>query len=218
MHIHETDIPEEGILNLKAHTEGENLRLTFQWPPSVEQIYVFRTLANAVSDGFDITAADQGQARLYTLQEYKKHAGYVEVMRPGVYTYHIFPFVRANGEDTAIVYTGHDLRTKNTINVTGQITIQFSVQEKKRLLNPYKIHMVELSAQHEVKDDVLCYVKKENGYPEDVQDGSVYFFGDGLKPGIPLRCEIKTLKSEYIRIFVRDPDKIGEYLLVNKNR
>ena len=94
MHIHETDIPEEGILNLKAHTEGDNLRLTFQWPLSVEQIYVFKTKANDVSDSFDITTADQQQARLYTLQEYKKHAGYVEVMRPGVYTYHIFPFRR----------------------------------------------------------------------------------------------------------------------------
>lgn len=217
MQIHETDIPEEGILNLKTHTEGDNLRLTFQWPPGIEQIYVFKTKATSV-DVFDICTADQRQARLYTLQEYKKHAGYVEAMQPGVYSYHIFPFRRANGEDTAIVYTGHDVRTQNTIDVTGQIAVQFSIQEKKRLLSPYKIHMVELSAQHEIEDDVLCYVKKEKEYPEDVQDGSVYFFGGGLKPGISFCCEVKTLKNEYIRIFVRNPDKAGEYLLVNKNR
>ena len=201
-------LPEDEVLNLKAFVEGNRLRLTFHWPPDVEQAYIFRRAASVdEADPFDIYTAEPKDARLFTLQEYKKQGGYIEPLPLGCYVYFVFPFVRKDGDDWAIFCLG------NSIEVTEQIPIHFSIREKVGLLSRYKIHMVEILSQHDIKEDILSYVKKENGYPSDVNDGTIYFFSENLQANVPLRREIKTAKNEFIRIFVSDPDKAGLYLL-----
>ena len=210
MQIMETD---HSIRQLKAHLEGERLRLTFQWPPDVQQVYIFRT----VEEALDIATADWAQAKLFTLQEYKKQGGYVEAAPAGAFTYHLYPFLRQEGEDIILVCADSpdspdsNKAAQNTLRVTGPVVIQFSVREKAGLRD--KTHKVELLSPRKLDGDVLCYVKKTGGYPASVADGTLYFFGDGLEAGLPLRCEIKTRKDEYIRIFVRDAAQSGAYIL-----
>ena len=209
-----TDDPQATIRQLKCHMEAGQMRLTFLWPIDCEQVYIFKT-----EGPFNIAEINPAVGRLFTLQEYKKQGGYTEPRPSGAFVYRIFPFVREGVEDFAIVYTGtSDLENAgnevdNEIEVTGQIPIEFSISEKTGFLSKEKKYTVTLLSQQTVAGDVLCYVKKEGSYPQSVEDGKIYFFGDGLRASVKGKWEIKTKKNEYIRLFVRDPDKTGVYLL-----
>lgn len=192
----------KSISQLKCHMETGQMRLTFLWPEDAEQVYVFKTAGH-----FDITSGKPG--RLFTLQEYKKRSGYVEPRPSGAFTYHIFPFVRENGEDIVFINSSGG----NSIEVTGQIPIGFKITEKTGFLKRDKIYIISMLSQQGIAGDVICYVKKTGSYPSGVGDGTMYFFGDGLVAGAVGRWEVKTKKNEFIRIFVRDPGMSGIYLL-----
>jgi len=220
-----TNNPQNTIRQLKCHMEAGQMRLTFLWPIDCGQVYVFKTETR-----FDIAEADPNRGRLFTLQEYKKQGGYIEPRPSGAFVYSVFPFIREGGEDFAIIYKGGGSKggssgesgsnesgsnegSSNEIEVTGQIPIDFSVTEKTGFLSKEKKYTVTLLSQQAVEGDVLCYVKKEGSYPQNPEDGVMYFFGDGLAAGIKGRWEIKVKKNDYIRIFVRDQDKASIYLL-----
>jgi hypothetical protein len=97
--------------------------------------------------------------------------------------------------------------------MTGQIVINFSITEKRTAFSGEKINIIKLLSEQGVSGEALCYVKKENGYPSDANDGVVYFFFFALKPGQIVERRVKTKKNEYLRIFVRDAGKAGMYRL-----
>lgn len=208
MRVMDTDTADNAIMDLKCIEEGGVIRLTFRWPAAIEQVYIFKT------DGiFDIEAADEKDARLFTSQEYKKQAGFIDRKTPGTHTYHVYPFIREGGCDIAV--TQKDGR--NTVTcLTGQITVNFSIREKRPrlgILSQDKINEISIVSDQYVEADVLCYVKKENGYPADIHDGVMYFLNEPLSPGISLHRQIKTRKNEYLRIFIRDQGKVDLYRL-----
>lgn len=207
MHIIATDNPKDTITQLKCQVEAGQIRLTFLWPLDVDAVYIFKIAQDL--DKFDIESAEAADAKLLTLQEYKKQGGYTFPRPSGAFTYRVYPFIRKDGEDYAIVYKGSD----NSIEVTGQIPIRLSIREKTGFLGREKVYTITLIAQQSIAGDVLCYVKKEHGYPSDVLDGMMYFFGDGLVAGVPANWEVKVKKNEYIRVFVRDP-KLAEVYII----
>lgn len=206
--------PSGTISKLKCHFEEGQIRLTFLWPEDIEQVYIFKTKPD---EQFDIKAADPSGGRLFTLQEYKKNRGYTEPRPSGAFVYHIFPFIRKETEDFAVVGESSDVSdnfvSDNFIEVIGQISIRLSITEKAKRFSQYKNYKITLLSQQTVAGDVLCYVKKTGAYPQSVKDGTVYFFGDTLIAGSPGHFEIKVKKDEYIRVFVQDEDKAGVYIL-----
>jgi len=200
-----TNDPQKLIRQLKCHTEAGQIRLTFLWPLDMEQVYIFKT-----ESPLKISELNSNNARLFTLQEYKKLGGYVEPLPSGAFTYYVFPFTREGSED---VLFSSENGEENAIAVTGQIPIQFSLTEKTGFFKTYKTYLLSMLSQQHVKSDVLCYVKKEGSYPANSTDGTVYFLGNTLEAGITGQWEIKTKKNEYIRVFVRDPEMAGVYLL-----
>lgn len=205
MRVMETDTPENSIGDLKYFEEGNRIRLTFKWPTAIQQVYIFKTAGD-----FDIETALESEARLFTLQEYKKQAGFFDAKTPGVYTYRIYPFLRDEDEDIAIAQTNG----KNDITcLTGQVAVGFRFNEKVSWMGGGKTIDIQLLSDQYIDADLLCYVKKAGGYPADLQDGLVYFFGEPLQPGIKLLRRIKTQKNEFIRLFVHDPDKAHLYRL-----
>lgn len=208
MRVIHTDDPKCAISQLKCHMEVGQMRLTFMWPEGTEQVYVFKA-AGSFNGDFNIENAGPGQ--LFTLQEYKQNGGYIAPRPSGAFVYYIYPFVREGGVDNVIVYSGDN--TGNVVEVTGQIPIQFSISEKSGFLSRDKVYTVTLLSHQSLAEDVLCYVKKAGSYPADAGDGTMYFFGDKLVAGMAGRWEIRTKKDEYIRVFVRDPEMAGVYLL-----
>jgi hypothetical protein len=193
----ETDTPDNCVSNLKYSDEGDAIRLTFRWPAAIAQAYVFK----GQRDGFDIESAKPDDARLLTQQEYKKLGGFIDRKAPGVHTYRVFPFIREGGEDILVAQSDG----KNVITgLTGQVVIHFSLNERKSFLGREKVYTVSLNCTQEVSADVVCYVKKEGGYPEHSRDGTVYFLGEALTPGQTLERQIKTAKNEFIRLFIHD--------------
>ena len=210
MRIITTDNLKDTVSQLKCHMEAGLMRLTFLWPEDVEQVYIFKT-----GEHFNIEDADPASGRLFTLQEYKKQGGYTCPRPSGAFTYRIYPFIRKDGCDYAFVYTdkyaGDFQSPQNSIEVCGQIPIQVNITEKSGFLSKDKTYIITLLAQQAVEGDILCYVKKLNGYPATVNDGMMYFFGNGLEAGLPKKWEVKVKKNEYIRVFVRDPVLAGIY-------
>jgi len=66
----------QAIKNPKCHNFQENIKLTFDWPQGILEVYI--------------------NEKLYTLHEYKKHGGYITPKIPGHTTYNIVPIL--NGE------------------------------------------------------------------------------------------------------------------------
>ena len=201
MYIITTDNLKDTVSRLKCHMEEDLMRLTFLWPEDVQQVYIFKT------DGpFNIEEANPASGHLFTLQEYKKQGGYTCPRPLGVLTCHIYPFIRKDGCDYAFVYTGEDAQNPhNSIEVCGQIPIRINITEKSGFLGKDKVYIITLLARQVMEGDILCYVKKQGERPASVNDGIMYFFGDGLEAGLPKRFEVKVKKNEYIRVFVRDP-------------
>lgn len=191
------------VRQLKCHFETGQIRLSFLWPMGIEQVYVFKTGAC-----FDVRSASSSEGRLFTLQEYKRLGGYVEPRPSGAFVYRVYPFVREDGEDVLLLSD-----EEAAVEVCGQIPIQFSILEKTGFFGRSKVFTICLLSQQVVESDVLCYVKKEGSYPADVSDGKLYFFGARLEAGQRAVWDVKAKKNEYVRIFVRDPDKAGIYLL-----
>ena len=177
------------IKNIKCTDEGENIRLTWSWPQGIEQVYAF-------------TSEELTGGKLFTLQEYKKRGGYILRKNPGVSTYYIYPFLRKGGEDILC----NQPPGQNKISYTNQTIINFSVSEKFGLPflgQYYKNHEIILSSENDVPADIISYVKKENNFPNDAQDGVVYYFGEMLEAGKPLTRIVQTGKNEYISLFIR---------------
>jgi len=182
----------ERVTNIRCIEEGENIRITFNWPESVEQVYIFSTQGEFGE--FKINEADTSQGRMFTLQEYKKRGGCVISQEPGVITYYIYPFRREDGEDVCYACDG-----ENQITHTCRINIDFTIREKT---GRYKNHEITLTADHPVERDTVRYVKKANDSPQNIHDGVDYVFGEMLEPGRYVTRVVRTMSNEYLRLFI----------------
>ena len=150
------------IKNIKCHDEGGKLRLTFDWPIGVGQVYV--------------------NGKLYTLQEYKARGGFITEKIRGSTVYYISESEAEQGSSVCFV--------EKTF-ITCKIREISGLGYDKR----YKNHEITLTADHHVPENVICYTIGDN-------DDMLYYFSDALLAGQPLKRVIRTMKDEYIRMFI----------------
>ena len=167
----------EGVKNIKCREDGGNIRLTFNWPEGVEQVYVF----------LGTTDANPAMARIFTIQEYKKRGGILLQKVPGVFTYYICPFQRENGED--ICFTPED--QGGQITHTTKINIDFTIREK---IGRHKNHEITLSADYPVNRGIVKYAKEPSGIR--------YVFGEITEPGQQVTKIARTAVGEHLRLFI----------------
>jgi len=175
----------EGIKNVKCYDEGENVRLTFSWPPDVEQVYIFTNEETALATG-----------RLFTLQEYKKRGGYFTCKTPGVCNYYIYASAREDGVDVLCKQTDG----LNCVTFVHRVPIDFNLREK---VGKYKNYEIMLTAEHPIARSAVACVKKAGSYPQNLHDGVVYYFCE-IEPGRPLIRTMRTAAGEYIQLFVAE--------------
>jgi hypothetical protein len=173
----------EAIQNLRCIRDSDCLRLTFQWPPEVDHVRIFKT----ESDDFDMDNANPTDGKLLTLHEYKRRGGYVVPREPGIFTFYI-------GDGKITCQTG---RT----TITGTIKRRFS-------FGAYTTHVLTLSADHPVREGVLCYTKRPK--TANRSEGMVYSFRETLNER-PLVRHILTMRHECLEISVADETKKDLY-------
>lgn len=178
------------IKKIKCYDEGDAIRLTFDWPQGISQVFIS-------------TEPDPAVGRLFTLQEYKKQAGYTTLKIQGAITFYIYPSQREDGED--IIYDPTEFAYTNPTIIT------FSLAEE---IEQYKNYRLTISANYPVPEEIICYVKKENAIPNDISDGVLYPFSEALTPNQPMTRIIRTTKNEYINLFIQDVNNAKLYQLI----
>ncbi|MCL2218192.1 MAG: hypothetical protein FWB91_14410 [Defluviitaleaceae bacterium] len=166
---------------IKCHEEDSGIRLTFNWPSGIEQVYIFATRGN-----FDIRQASLGDGKLFTLQEYKKRGGCMMPKKPGVFTYYICPFLRENAED---IFADGMLQATHTC----RINIDYTIRQR---IGRYKNHEITMLADYPVARGIVKYEKEPGGVE--------YIFGEIPGPGRPVIRIARTAADESLRFFISE--------------
>ena len=95
--------------------------------------------------------------------------------------------------------TLHDQTCGNFASFIEKTIITCKVCEKT---GRYKNYELTLSSNYPVQANTICYVKKKNAQPVDINDGTLYYLGEVIEPGQTVKRIVRTLKNEYIRMFI----------------
>jgi hypothetical protein len=168
-------------INLKCNDEGEKIRLTWNWPQEIEQVYIFTN--------------EETGGKLFTLQEYKKRGGAFLRKKHGTFDFLICPFKRENGED--IFFDNLD---DNKISFTHKAEIFFSVREKKSppfLKQQHKNFLISFSSKENIPPNIIRYEKNEC-------DDVIYFFGEEISADKVVTRIVQIENDETLRFFISE--------------
>ncbi|MCL1882915.1 MAG: hypothetical protein FWF81_04085 [Defluviitaleaceae bacterium] len=173
MRIIESD---RAITKIKCHDEDENIRITWNWPQDISQVYIFADK--------ELTSG-----KLFTLHEYKKRGGCILKKPVGVSTYYIYPFLREGGEDILCAQP----QGENQVSYTRKTIISLKMSQKSSINSPYKNYKITLAAENFTPPDIIRYVK----------NGMEYLIGEPLTEN-PLTRIIRTQKNESLDIYISE--------------
>lgn len=191
------------IAGLSGSIAEDRCTLRWHWPATVQAVYIHKADA-------DRSAAEPVSAaglKLYTKDEYKANHGYhdrIEGIGQVVYT--VYACVSADGEQLLVRQPDGSNRT--IIN-TGKAKIRYSLRMKGGLFKKYKTVEIQVTTEVPLAKEVLCYVKKQGGYPASREDGTVYPFVVDFAAGRNSLPAIEIGKEDYIRLFLTDGQKYG---------
>lgn len=203
--IEREETVERLIKDVVCQIQGNECVITWHWPESVPFVYVHRMPFDA---SFEPSPITPGDVKLYTREEYKANLGYREPVEGiGRHTYRIFPGQLRDGKRVMLLPRGEAHLGHLS---TGKAKIYYSVKSKKSWFRPYQTIQIRIFSEWPIASEVLCYVKKEGGYPSGREDGTEYAFIRDLEPGENLMPEIEIGKNDFIRLFFTDGKKYGE--------
>ncbi|RJE89640.1 beta-mannanase [Paenibacillus sp. 1011MAR3C5] len=200
-------VAEEGsplITGLARMIEEDRCTLRWIWPAGVEAVYIGQRLI----DDEDVSEEDEiGSLRLYTKAEYKANNGYVcRLDRARMYRFTIY--ILMEREEGAILLKQRD--GENRMEVSAhRAKIYYSVSERSGLFRKHKSIQIEVRTEVALGSDVLCYVKKQGGFPANREDGLMYPFVAPFSAGRNVLPPIEVDKQDHIRLFLADVRKHG---------
>lgn len=121
------------VKNIKCHDDGSKLRITFDWPVGVGEVYV--------------------NGKLFTLQEYKTRGGFVTEKLRGRMVYYI-----SDNEFEQGCLANSVCFVEKTF-VTCKIREIAGLGYDRR----YKNHEITLMVDYPVPGDAICYEKNSDG-------------------------------------------------------
>lgn len=189
-----------------SYKVGEDIcSLWWRWPEGIQAVYIRKV---AAGDSSDIPFSADG-LKLYTREEYKANNGYherIEII--GQFLYVVYGAKRQDGEMHLIQQQDGE----NSIAVsTGRTRIRYTIRHKSGLLRKYKTVYISVTTECEVPSGVLCYVKKQGGYPSNREDGTQYPFLRDFAPGRNDLPAIEVGKDDFVRLFFTDGRKFGQF-------
>ncbi|MEK5480157.1 beta-mannanase [Paenibacillus sp. FSL R5-0407] len=178
--------------------------LRWRWPEGVQAVYIHKCPADGSLD----TLPAETDLKLYTREEYKANGGYRERLDGiGRVLYTVYGCLTADDELQLI----HQQDGQNRLVMNaGRARIYYSVTQKNSLFRKYKSIQIQVMTETALGKDVLCYVKKQGGYPAGKEDGTVYHFLQDFAPGRNVLPVIEVGKGDYVRLFFTDGRKYGQ--------
>lgn len=216
---------EQVIHGLTAQSEEGWCILRWLWPRGAEAVYIEKLTERSEDGGAaaystsshaaDTSAipstssasVDTTHLKLYTREEYKAANGYRDrIDHFGKIAYRVHLVVEQHGE--TMLVRQHDDR--NTVELSaGKAKIHYTIRQQSSWFSKRKTVRIEVHAEVPVERDVLCYVKKDGGYPSSRDDGIVYPFAEPFRAGRNELPVIEIGKNEYVRLFFTDGRKYG---------
>lgn len=192
------------IRGLTCTTEDDQCTLRWLWPGSLEAVYIGKAPVKQVDDG----VMDTGNVKLYTKAEYKANNGYHgRVEGVGRFAFTVYAYQEGSGEPQLILQPDRD----NRIEISaGKAKIHYSVRYKTGLFQKFKTIQIQVTTEVPFEKDVLCYVKKQGGYPANKEDGMLYPFVASFAAGKNVLPVIEVGKQDYIRLFFTDGRLYGQ--------
>lgn len=200
----EADSTAPVIRGLTHGVDEDRCTLRWLWPDGVQAVYIHKAGADEGLDGQPPAAG----LKLYTKDEYKANNGYYDRIEGiGRLVYTVYACIMTGGETRLILQPDGANRI---VLSTGKAKIHVSIRQKSGLFKKYKTVQIQVRAEVPVDQDVLCYVKKQGGYPANKEDGTVYPFVEPFAPGRNVLPVIEIGKDDYIRLFFTDGRLYGQ--------
>lgn len=195
------------IRDLEYILDNGKFTIRWKWPKDIDIVYILKS--NNLDD-FSMENIPKGDLKLYTKDEYKEFNGYTETIKE-IKQYKFFIFPACESEDDILLLKQQDGKNEIIVN-TGIPNIYYSIKEIKGIKSFFskeKTVQIIIYSDAELKNNVLCYVKKRNSYPLNKNDGVLFDFVDNIYPGENEMPEIIINKDEYIKVFIKDIEKYG---------
>ncbi|MBU5670638.1 beta-mannanase [Paenibacillus brevis] len=194
------------IRDMTHSLDEDRVCLRWRWPEGVQAVYIHK---GPVSDSAADRIPDEEDLKLYTREEYKASGGYRDRLEEiGQVQYTVYAGLME--EDELELVLQQDGRNRLTVNA-GRARIFYTISQKNNLFRKYKSIQIQVMAEAAVAKDVLCYVKKQGGYPANKEDGTVYHFLHDFVPGKNILPVIEVGKNDYVRLFFTDGRKYGQF-------
>ena len=203
MHYMEAGSDTPIIRELTHHMDEGQCTLRWLWPAGIQAVYVHKAAEGSSADRPSVA-----ELKLYTRDEYKANNGYrdrIEDFGRLVYTVYAC-LLQEDGQTLIIQPNGENRITLST----GRARIRYSIRYKGGWFKKFKAAQIQVTAEVPLPADVLCYVKKQGGYPVSQDDGTVYPFVEPFAPGRNVLPEIEIGKDDYIRLFFTDRRQYGK--------
>lgn len=209
----EPSAPVPVISELTHRVDEDRCTLRWRWPEGIQAVYIHKAPAGQEAAGSPDTPPPASGLRLYTRDEYKANNGYHDrIQEIGQLVYTVYAGWSEQGETVLVKQRDGYNRT---VASTGKAKIYYSVREKSGLFSKYKTVQITVTAEVPIAKDVLCYVKKQGGYPADREDGTVYPFVTAFAAGRNVLPVIEVGKQDHVRLFFTDGRKYGHtYVLI----
>ncbi|WP_152392696.1 beta-mannanase [Paenibacillus guangzhouensis] len=197
------------IRDLQSSVNDNRCTLRWLWPSNVQSVYIHKIHA---SEQADLTL-DARALKLYTKDEFKANQGYHDRLDGvGRWVYTIYASTIESGEPRLIRQPDFGNRIEVS---TGKANIYYSIRLKSGLFQKFKTAQIQVTCEVPLSKDVLCYVKKQGGYPTNKEDGTVYPFVESFPAGKTVLPVIEIGKNDFIRLFFTDGREYGHmYALI----
>ncbi|MFC3788451.1 beta-mannanase [Paenibacillus sp. GCM10012307] len=188
------------VTGLSCQQEDDRFTLRWHWTTEIEAVYIERSAVDGGPDG--------GSLRLYTKAEYKANNGYPGRMEGiGRYIYTVY----ACQEDDQGPFLIRQTDGENALAISsGRARIQYEIQQKSGWFRSGKTIQIQVMTEVPIGKDVLCYVKKQGGYPAGKEDGVLYPFVSDFAPGRTVLPSFEIGKQDYVRLFFTNGQKYGQ--------
>jgi len=192
------------ISGLTRMIEEDRCTLRWIWPVGIEAVYIGKTPAEQAENSSGIV----GNVKLYTKAEYKANNGYhSRIEGIGRYVFTVYACQEGSGGLQLILQQDRE----NSIEISaGKAKIYYSVSDKSGFFRKFKTIQIQVTTEVPIAKDVLCYVKKQGGYPSNKEDGMLYPFVAPFAPGKNILPAIEVGKQDFIRLFFTDGRKYGQ--------
>ncbi len=213
------------IRGLTAQAEEGWCILRWLWPRDAEAVYIEKLdgqvdtsqATSSIRYTSEHTAevahpshssSASGTLKLYTREEYKAANGYRERMDQfGKVAYQVHLATEQDGEMMLVRQPDGGNRVELS---AGKARIRYTIRQQASWFSKRKTVRIEVHAEVPVERDVLCYVKKDGGYPANREDGIVYPFAEPFPAGRTELPAIEIGKNEYVRLFFTDGRTYGQ--------